>query len=314
MPKRTNSVFIGWICAAVIVAVALLATTSPTFQKCFASPVTTAQKAGEIAKPSPERSLIGDSWQVVQCEGDFLNANSVLLIAIATIVIAAFAWEANERQLRATTAMADAAQRAISVAERSLMVGHRAFVFFKEINSGRVVDSKTMTIKYWTITPMFQNTGDTPTKELSGRVNHDFFDGEPPADFTFPDIHRENDWSARIGAAHVLLAPKSAANIGGSILIGIERMIELAKRNENFFFWGWIDYNDIFAGTPRHRTEFCIQLIVEGDPSKVSAAGVSDCRISARYYHRHNAVDDECVQPPQPIGGTLNQGVAQRLA
>ncbi len=57
---------------------------------------------------------------------------------------------------------------------------------------------------------------------------------------------------------------------------------------------GWAEYDDVFSGTKRHRTEFCHELIVGGNP----AAGKATITLSV--YPRFNGMDEECLRAPTP--------------
>lgn len=64
---------------------------------------------------------------------------------------------------------------------------------------------------------------------------------------------------------------------------------------EHIYIWGWVDYDDIFDGTERHRTEFCFELMIVGNPAANNPAN-----ISTRTYRAHNGTDTECFRKPAP--------------
>lgn len=323
MMKRWGSTLLGWTYLILAVAaIAWVGTTSPTFQKCLANQSSPPNSAENAPPASSSGTLSASPWLIAQCEGAFLDANSALLTTLVLFAVAAFMftlkraddrlWDVTERQLKAALLAAEASQKSTAVVERALTTGQRAFVFFKHVTPGRVVDTRTNAVKYWTVTPIFENSGETPTKHMVGRLNYDFFDEAPPEEFDFPDKPVVNEWSLK--KTPNFLGPKSTGNIGGSIFIGAEKMIDLAKNKLSFYFWGSIDYNDVFPETPRHRTEYCLQLVVEGDPSKAATDGIATFRLSTRYHHKHNAADDDCSRPAEPGVAMPEHGAEPHLA
>ena len=56
--------------------------------------------------------------------------------------------------------------------------------------------------------------------------------------------------------------------------------------------WGWVEYDEVFGNSPRHRTEFCYQLVVTGSPA--SWVGFSQ-------YRAFNGADEDCTKKPTPL-------------
>ncbi len=61
------------------------------------------------------------------------------------------------------------------------------------------------------------------------------------------------------------------------------------------FIWGWADYDDVFAGTPRHRTEFCFRV-------EVIAGSDGQALVTFPIYSQFNAFDEECSRGPSQCG------------
>jgi hypothetical protein len=59
--------------------------------------------------------------------------------------------------------------------------------------------------------------------------------------------------------------------------------------------WGWAEYNDIFEGTPRHRTEFCADVLVSPDQK------AADFGITLAVCPKYNGADDEAMKKPITI-------------
>jgi hypothetical protein len=90
---------------------------------------------------------------------------------------------------------------------------------------------------------------------------------------------------------HVLIAPGGI--IESAILpVQLEQMDNILAGTQYLYVWGWAEYDDVFAGTSRHRTEFCFRWTVGGN--------VRDAKkVSTRYniHERHNGADEECEFP-----------------
>ena len=76
------------------------------------------------------------------------------------------------------------------------------------------------------------------------------------------------------------------------IALGIH-IVDLSKINDGtkkIYVYGWVEYNDVFPDTPRHRTEFCSQIVRVGD--YLRAEGVP---LGLHSYEQYNGADDECL-------------------
>ena len=47
--------------------------------------------------------------------------------------------------------------------------------------------------------------------------------------------------------------------------IPVEIFDKARSEGAHIYMWGWTDYDDVFQRTKRHRTEFCLEIIVRGD-------------------------------------------------
>jgi hypothetical protein len=60
------------------------------------------------------------------------------------------------------------------------------------------------------------------------------------------------------------------------------------------YLWGWIEYDDIFASMPRHRTEFCFRIECERlQPTNEFWVGFAP-------HSKFNAADEDCLRPIDP--------------
>lgn len=62
------------------------------------------------------------------------------------------------------------------------------------------------------------------------------------------------------------------------------------------YFYGWCEYDDVFQGTSRHRTEFCLKLVPIQRLSD-AVEGAKRSAVTLRYHPEHNGADNDCLKP-----------------
>lgn len=159
---------------------------------------------------------------------------------------------------------ADAAIDQVDISTQSLVISQRAFVALKGFEVFHMWDTTiagpSRHIVGWQFTPLWENTGQTPTKGL--QIITGIHSGPLPPNFKF-----ENNKPSLS-----FLAPKGITH-GESYHIGIPEMLEIAANRRVIYIWGRADYNDVFPGTRRHHTIFCHKIVCLGDPT-VEQAGI----------------------------------------
>lgn len=183
------------------------------------------------------------------------------------------------KTLKETQVVAKAATDSAEVAENALISGKRAYVFVKKITSTIESSDRMEGLdKDWHITMFFENTGDTPTKDMIGDVNSDSFDDRIPDDFDYPDSMRDK--------IRLVIGPKQT--IKHFISFPVYHVDHIFEQGKRIYVWGWVDYNDVFKDTLRHRTEFCFEMWKQG-----TGLGFNICE-------KHNGSDEECYSNPSP--------------
>jgi hypothetical protein len=134
------------------------------------------------------------------------------------------------------------------------------------------------------ISVILENGGKTPTRKAIVNINWELRDSNLPDDFSFPDGDLAE--AAAIGARGTFGTP-------GFFISNADAGLIVAKRKW-LYIWGWIDYDDVFEGTPRHRTEFCFDV----SPDEVPDKGNTYLRFPT--HGRFNGVDGDCVRKPRP--------------
>lgn len=205
--------------------------------------------------------------------GELLNYYGVAVTAGASFAIAIFTrtlWLTSQEQLRHSRVI------------------ERAFIF----NSGFLPPSANLdfagNLRSWIIVAVLQNSGSTPTKFMQMHISCRTFDGEPPPNFDFPDL-----WSPGEPHRHIPLFIGPKAYVWGpGIELNIVELDHILHKRKRALIWGWVDYNDVFPDTPRHRTEFCSEVSVVGDPK-------NPAHITMRTYPHFNGADETCTRSPE---------------
>ena len=61
--------------------------------------------------------------------------------------------------------------------------------------------------------------------------------------------------------------------------------------NFRWYVWGWAEYDDVFSGTSRHRTEFCFEVKATRDPH------TNEIYVAFPMHKRFNAADWNTLRP-----------------
>jgi len=132
-----------------------------------------------------------------------------------------------------------------------------------------------------------ENRGRTPTRHGLMNVNH-IQQAEPlPKDFPYLDGPKTE--TVLIGPDHGVMSPV--------INVPVDRMMQVVRGNQRLFIWGWIDYNDVFPGTPRHRTEFCFEIV----PDRGMPITDENTTLRSEFHGPHNGADGDCQRQPKPF-------------
>jgi hypothetical protein len=183
---------------------------------------------------------------------------------------------------------ADAVRDQASLTREAMLRTQRAFVFVKHVCVGHQINLVQSTtgplvevVVGWNIGVQWENTGDTPTRDLVTHISIREFEGEMPADYDFPDLN-ETTTKSLLGPRAVCFSPIFA--------IPDSQARQVFQKKNHLYLWGWAEYDDVFPGTERHRTEFCYELLfIAPFPSKSS--------FTHKLHTRYNGAEDECLKP-----------------
>lgn len=215
--------------------------------------------------------------------GEFAVAAFTLFLVIFTALL----WGSTHRLWKVTS-------DTLTHAERTAIRQLRAYVSVKEIlmEQFRHPDKPTIyagitqqgDIHHFRMGAIVENGGATPTRKAIINVNHELRDTALPSNFTFPD--GELTENAAIGPGGTYGTP--------GFFVSIADIRKIIAKEKKLYVWGWIDYNDVFDDTPRHRTEFCFDI----SPDEVPDGTNLYMRFPT--HGRYNGIDGDCVRQPQP--------------
>lgn len=214
-------------------------------------PPPTHQTAKQDSQPTTDWRMVIPTW----------------ILAVSTIGLSVY-----------TAMLWKATGQLVQESRGSLLSTQRAFVFIKAFEVHKIDDPKKLVI-----IPQWENSGGTPTKNMLNHVNWKLFDKDIPDDFGFPDFSGEEGTPTLIGP--------HATQYASPLEIDAQHIAAVTENKGRIFIWGWADYDDVFIGTTRHRTEFCNEVII----TSVADNGIT---IRFRLHKKHNGADGECLKTP----------------
>jgi predicted small integral membrane protein len=191
-------------------------------------------------------------------------------VAIATFLQAIFLFFT----LMATKKAANGAINSANVAKETLTSTQRAFVSVSGTQHTEIFTDQPP--QFMKINVRWYNSGTTPTKHLISNINWHFFPDNLPINFDYPSSSK---------LLYTCIGPKTGIHSDS-----VDIPINIIDGHNRIYLWGWADYNDIFPNTPRHRTEFCFEVIVNW----------KDKILQFRPHYKYNGADDECYRKPSP--------------
>ena len=241
-------------------------TFSPSFQQCVGA-----------AEENP--SAYGITVSYASCTARILQSYEALITALATMVIAAFTgtlWWATSRQAELT--------------REALIADKRAFVFATGIHP---FWERSPTGGYnWRFRPIWQNSGDTPTKGMTMHTSCELRHTPLPSGFDFGRA------TTQTGTG--FLGPRATGT--GSLAptfpmaaITPQNLLDVQQGRQFLYLWGSVRYFDVFPNTKQHITRFCWLVMLVGDPfTYVPDDPQHTLRFTTIHHTEGNCADDEC--------------------
>ncbi|HEY7246953.1 MAG TPA: hypothetical protein VH678_24025 [Xanthobacteraceae bacterium] len=205
--------------------------------------------------------------------------------AIATAAIAVF-----------TIVLVWVTSRQARLTKEALIADKRAFVFAKNIFPVWELDRQTGEYN-WRFRPVWENSGDTPTKGMTLYVDCELRNTILPQGFDFT--------RTTIPAGPGMLGPRATSTGGAAphypvAAITPTDIVDIQAGKKFLYLWGWVRYWDVFPKTPQHITRFCWQIMPLGNPKNYNPAQVPGAPESLNFGYLHqsegNCADEECPQ------------------
>jgi hypothetical protein len=239
-----------------------------------------------------QRNNAKSLWEGLISSNDplvFLNLCLVTVtgaLAFSTFGLWVVTWLGSRRQ-------SSDMQKSIKIAERALISVERAFVFVKGYAQLPQIGHDGG-VREWAIMPVLHNSGSTPTRHMLTHVSIEIRDHDLPDDFDFPDKWPDGE-ADELKNALAFIGPKADIWMP-ALAVHVVDLDKINSGRKKVYLYGWIEYDDVFPDTERHRTEFCMEIIrVAADYTTPASAP-----IVMRHYKKHNGADDECFRQPQP--------------
>jgi hypothetical protein len=211
--------------------------------------------------------------------GEALLALATFLLWLATRELVKGSDKTAERQLRAYVSIKD-----IEVEQRYFASGDSA---------NEQIERQPHSLR---LNALLENTGQTPTRKTLINLNYGCFPTGMPADFEFPSGKRTE--SANIGSRGTYKSPY--------VLVPLAEITKVVGEGYRIYVWGWVEYNDVFDNSPRHRTEFCFELEYIFDPQ------TDESVLHLMAQQKFSGSDADCMReasPYVPSAGRTNENL-----
>ena len=243
----------------------------------------------QLADPGTRPAAAPSSWRrSFLCEikaSDIAIAGFGLFLVLSIVFQSLFQAQWMRRMLAAS-------DRTAAVVDEALLSAQRAYVCLREFRTNIVKNPLNEEIQTCTIQPIWENTGATPTRGGRSHVNWKFFERAIPAEFDFPDFDEAGSRILTYDDYKPLVVGPRATALAPLLDIESGVLRQVRDLQGRVLVWGWVEYDEVFGNSRRHRTEFCYQLVVTGSPA--SWVGFSQ-------YRAFNGADEDCTKKPTPL-------------
>jgi len=178
---------------------------------------------------------------------DHTTVLATVVSALATIAIAIF-----------TVCLSRVTGRLAALANATLVTTERAFVYLEgfEIDIGQTTHPRDpndpLFITRFIVKPKWKNSGTTPARNLTVRVNFTITIGNPPVEYSYGN-----------SGERLFLGPQASAMSSFQQLPtgSAQEIVGLREAGQtNLFIWGRAEYEDMFGDTQPHFTQWCYRV------------------------------------------------------
>jgi hypothetical protein len=131
---------------------------------------------------------------------------------------------------------------------------------------------------------IWENSGTTPTKKAVAYASYQAMTDPIPDGFAYPDIGNKKMTPMVVGARETVYV--------GPLDIPIVDI----QAKKHLYFWGWMEYYDIFNGSPLRLTEFCYEATFVGNTEQLTDPRTPG--VFAYFWatcEAHNCYDEACA-------------------
>lgn len=220
------------------------------------------------------------------------------MVAIATVVMAVFTyflWSTSSDQWKEMV-------KSNENATRALISTQRAYVNVVGLEIVPLIDA-TGHQAWWRISPIIQNSGNTPTRNLwMTMLANDY-------DFNFrkngPRIPKR-DYLLTASKNYATLAPKQETRNWNRQSIPFDWTQGIRDQSFRVYVHGALMYNDFFSDVP-HTTQYCYALW--GFPPVTGESGFSYSECGGK----SNCADEECPQARRSIATLISSSLQSQV-
>ena len=163
--------------------------------------------------------------------------------------------------LKATQKAANAANESASLQKEAMINTQRAFVFLQGMDPSIHLNQDQIPDQF-VIRPQIINSGKTPAINSWGFAYRQIFDRTIPDEKIIPNMP-----TPPVGRNITFIGPSTISN-ANDIIITPQEALATWKKEIRIFIWLIIEYNDMFANTLLHHTNYCFEVLLTDDPSK----------------------------------------------
>ncbi len=174
-----------------------------------------------------------------------INANAAALIAFFTIVLVCVSgWQGY------------LSKESLDESRTALKTTQRAFVYPTDPGLVPLPVGGLKVVFKW------KNCGNTPTNGFGSYLNFQPQANALPPEFKYPDLDSQAKPITGRGSVEQFYVPSQSVVNGVTFDIPSDVVQQLQNNTIHYYIWGWAEYNDFFEGTPKHRIEFCYELLL----------------------------------------------------
>ena len=164
------------------------------------------------------------------------------------------------------------------------LAGRRAYISFKAAGFHAMGPDDSTRVDSYDFVIAWENSGPTPARRYSTGVNLTAFTDDIPEDFDYPDLGSPHPPGGDIGPSQ---------EIHVRVPVTAHELWQVESENLKIYVWAWVEYDDIFPESERHRTEACVKLTAVGNAMREGAT------LNYIKHTKFNGSDKDCYRQPQ---------------